>query len=121
MRYEIVVGPKYVRADLYHRRTAEDTRKFLGELAAECIRLQCFNVLVSVHASKPIFTLERYGFSSFIQIALRHSAKIAAVTDNAEQRVAHEYAVMLARLRGVNVRTFREEAAAAAWLENEQR
>lgn len=121
MRYEIVAGSKYVRADLYNRRTAEDTRKFLSALAAECIRLQRFNILVSVHASKPIFTLERYGFSSFIQIALRHSAKIAALTDNAECRVAHEYAVMLARLRGVNVRTFRDEAAAVAWLENGRR
>lgn len=120
MRYEIVAGSKYVRADLYHRRTAEDTRKFLSALAAECTRLRCFNILVSVHASKPIFTLERYGFSSFIQIALRNSAKIAALADNAECRVAHEYAVMLARLRGVNVRTFRDEAAAVAWLENGQ-
>ena len=118
MRYEIVPGPKYVRADLYNRRTAEDTRKFLSALAAECTKLDCFNVLVSVHASKPIFTLERYGFSSFIQVALRNSARIAALTDNAECRVAHEYAVMLARLRGVNVRTFRDEAAAVAWLEN---
>ena len=121
MRYEIVSGPKYLRADLYNRRTAEDTRKFLSTLAAECTRLDCFNILVSVHASKPIFTLERYGFSSFIQIALRNSAKIAALTDNAECRVAHEYAVMLARLRGVNVRTFRDEAVAVAWLENGQK
>lgn len=118
MQYEIVAGPHLVKATLLNRRTAEDTRKFLSALAAECIRLRCFNILVSVRASKPIFTLERYGFSSFIQIALRHSAKIAVFTDNAEQRVAHEYAVMLARLRGVNVRTFRDEAAAVAWLEN---
>ena len=121
MRYEIVAEPHYLRADLYNRRTAEDTRKFLSTLAAECTRLDCFNILVSVHASKPIFTLERYGFSSFIQIALRNSARIAALTDNAECRVAHEYAVMLARLRGVNVRTFRDEAAAVAWLENGQK
>ena len=121
MRYEIVAGPKYVRADLYNRRTAEDTRKFLSALAAECTRLGCFNILVSVHASKPIFTLERYGFSSFIQVALRNSAKVAALTDNAECRVAHEYAVMLARLRGVNARAFRDEAAAVAWLQNGQR
>lgn len=121
MRYEIVAEPQFVRATLLNRRTAADTRQFLTALAAECIRLQCFNVLVSVRASKPIFTLERYGFSSFIKVALKHSAKVAAVTDNAEQRVAHEYAVMLARLRGVNVRTFRDEAAAVAWLENGRR
>lgn len=121
MRYEIVPEPQFVRATLFNRRTAEETREFLSALAAECIRLQCFNILVSVRASKPIFTLERYGFSSFIQIALRHSAKLAVLTDNPEMRIAHEYAVMLARLRGVNVRTFREEGVAVAWLENGQR
>ncbi|MGH8642335.1 MAG: STAS/SEC14 domain-containing protein [Burkholderiales bacterium] len=121
MRYEIVAEPQFVRATLFNRRTAAETREFLTALAAECIRLQRFNVLVSVRASKPIFTLERYGFSAFIQLALKHSAKVAALTDNAEQRVAHEYAVMLARLRGVNVRTFRDEAAAIAWLENGKR
>jgi stage II sporulation SpoAA-like protein len=121
MRYEIVAEPQSVRATLFNRRTAEETREFLSALAAECTRLQCFNILVSVRASKPIFTLERYGFSSFIQVALKNSARIAVLTDNSEMRIAHEYAVMLARLRGVNVRTFREEAAAIAWLENGQR
>jgi hypothetical protein len=121
MRYEIVAEPQLVRATLLHRRTAEETRKFLSALTAECTRLGCFDILVSVRASKPIFTLERYGFSSFIRIALKNSAKIAVCTDNAEQRVAHEYAVMLARLRGVNVRTFRDEAAAVAWLKNGQK
>jgi hypothetical protein len=118
MRYQILAEPRFVRATLLNRRTAQETREFLSALTAECIRLGCFNILVSVRVSKPIFTLERYGFSSFIRLALKHSARVAVVTDNAEQRVAHEYAVMLARLRGVNVRTFRDEAAAIAWLEN---
>ena len=118
MRYLITAEPRFVRATLINRRTAADTRQFLTALANECIRLQCFTILIWVRASKPIFTLERYGFSSFIKIALKNSAKVAALTDNAEQRVAHEYAVMLARLRGVNIRTFRDEAAAVAWLEN---
>lgn len=121
MRYEIVAGPQYVRADLYNRRTAQETGEFLAALAEECIRLNCFRVLVSVHFSKPIFTLEKYGFSAFIEIALTNSAKIAVLTDNPEMRIAHEYAVMLARLRGVNVRTFRDEAVAVAWLENGRR
>ncbi len=121
MRYEIIAGPKYVRADLYNRRTAQETGEFLAALAEECIRLNCFRVLVSVHFSKPIFTLEKYGFSAFIEIALTNSAKIAVLTDNPEMRIAHEYAVMLARLRGVNVRTFRDEAVAVAWLENGRR
>jgi hypothetical protein len=118
MRYEIVARPQYVRADLYNRQTAAETGRFLAAVADECIRLQCYRVLVSVHSSKPIFTLERYGFSAFIELALKHSARVAVLTDNPEMRIAQDYAVMLARLRGVNVRTFRDEAAAVAWLEN---
>ena len=121
MRYEIVAQPQYLRADLYNRRTAKETREFLAAVTGECIRLGCYRVLVSVHSSKPIFTLEKYGFSAFIELALKHSAKVAVLTDNPEMRIAHDYAVMLARLRGVNVRTFRDETAAAAWLENGQR
>jgi hypothetical protein len=118
MRYDIVAEPHYVRADLYHRRTAQETGMFLAAVAEECIRLNCFRVLVSVHSSKPIFTLEKYGFSMFIRLALKYSGRFAVLTDNPEMRIAHEYAVMLARLRGVNVRTFRDEAAAVAWLED---
>jgi hypothetical protein len=118
MRYEIVAEPQYVRADLYNRQTARETGEFLAAVADECTRLGCFRVLVSVHSSRPIFTLERYGFSAFIEIAMKNSAKVAVLTDNPEMRIAHEYAVMLARLRGVNVRTFRDDAAAIAWLEN---
>ena len=121
MRYEIVAQPQYVRADLYNRRTAKETAEFLAAVADECTRLGCYRVLVSVHSSKPIFTLEKYGFSAFIELALAHSAKVAVLTDNPEMRIAHDYAVMLARLRGVNVRTFRDEAAAIAWLENGHR
>lgn len=118
MRYEIVAEPRYVRADLYNRQTARETGEFLTAVADECITRGCFHVLVSVHASRPIFTLERYGFSAFIELALRHSAKVAILTDNPEMRIAHEYVVMLARLRGVNARTFRDETAAIAWLES---
>ncbi len=121
MRYEIVAERQYLRADLYNRQTAEETGKFLAAVAEECIRLDCFRVLISVHASKPIFTLEKYGFSTFIELALKYSGKIAVLTDNPEMRIAHEYAVMLARLRGVNARTFRDGAAAVAWLENGRR
>lgn len=121
MRYEIVAGPQYLRADLYNRRTAKETREFLAAVADECIRRRCFRVLVSVHSSKPIFTLEKYGFSGFIELALKHCARVAVLTDSSEMRVAQDYAVMLARLRGVNVRTFRDDAAAVAWLVNGQK
>lgn len=101
---------------MFNRQTAEETREFLSAVADECIRRRCYRVLISVRSSKPIFTVERYGLSSFIELALKHSGQFALLADSRESRIAQEYVVMRARLRGVNVRTFRDEATAAQWL-----
>lgn len=119
MRYQMIAEPRYLRASLFNRQTAEQTREFLAAIASECLRLKCYRVLISVRGSRPIFTLEKYGFSSFVELALKYSGKFAVLTDSSEVRIAHEYAVMLARLRGIDARTFRDEAAAVAWLERE--
>jgi hypothetical protein len=118
MRYEITLHPAYLRADLYHRKSADETREFLEAVAAEGIRNGKWRVLISVHASDPIFTVEKYGLSSFIEIAQKYAEKIALVADSREVRIAHEYAAVLVRIAGVDVRTFREDGAAIAWLED---
>ena len=117
MRYEITLHPAYLRADLYSRRSAEETREFLEAVATESIRSEKWRVLISVHASDPIFTVEKYGLSSFIEIAQQYAERVALVADTREVRMAHEYAAVLVRLAGVDIRTFREEDAAVAWLE----
>lgn len=119
MWYQITDAADYLKADLFGRETAEQTREFLGAVAAECIRLRRYHVLICVHASRPIFAVEKYGLASFIEVALKYSGKIAILADSPEIRIAHEYVVLLARLRGVNVRNFRAEAAAIQWLKSE--
>lgn len=121
MRYQISAGPEYLRAELFNRQTAQETAEFLSAVAEQCIQRRCYRVLISVHSSKPIFTVERYGLSSFIELALKHSGQFALLADSRESRIAQEYAVMVARLRGVNVRTFRDEMTAGKWLESGQR
>jgi hypothetical protein len=118
MWYQITDASNFLRAELFNRQTADETREFLSALLAECVRHDCFRVLISVHSSRPIFSVEKYGLSKFIEIAIKNAAKVAILADSPEIRLAHEYAVMLARLRGVNVRAFRDEAAAAGWLSN---
>jgi hypothetical protein len=118
MHYRIVREPRYVRADLFNRRTSGETAEFLQAVAAACLRLGCYDILVSVHHSRPVFTVEKYGFSSFVELTLKYPARVAITADTAEVRLAQEYAAMLARLRGTNVRAFRDAAAAAAWLES---
>ena len=116
MRYRITAKPGYLKADLFNRQTAEETREFLSAVADECLQRRCYRVLISVHSSKPIFTVERYGLSSFIDLAMKHSGQFAVLADSRESRIAQEYVVMVARLRGVNVRAFRDEGLAAQWL-----
>ncbi len=101
---------------MYFRRTAGETREFLDAVAAEGIKNQCWRILVSVHASRPIFTVEKYGISSFLDLAVRYAEKIALHADAIEIHIAHDYIAFLARARGINVRTFRSEAAAIEWL-----
>ena len=116
MRYRITVEPDYVNAELFDRKTPEETRAFLAAVVAECRQHQLSRVLVSVQSSRPIFRAEKYGLSSFVELAVKFSGKIAVLGDSAESRIAQEYAVMLARLRGANVRTFPDKAAAVGWL-----
>jgi hypothetical protein len=118
MRYQILPLPLYLRADLHQRKSAEETRQFLEAVAAEGIRLGKWRVLISVHESDPIFTVEKYGLSAFIETAQKYAERIALVADTREVRIAHEYAAVLIRLAGVDVRTFEEEAPAIAWLED---
>jgi hypothetical protein len=118
MKYRITLEPGYLRADLFFRRTAAETREFLDAIAAEGIKHQRWRILISVHASRPIFTVEKYGFSSFLELAERYAEKIALHADAIEIHLAHDYAALLARTRGINVRTFRSEAAAIDWLKD---
>jgi len=120
MKYQITVEPGYLRADLYYRKTAAETREFLDAVAAEGIKHQRWRILISVHASRSIFTVEKYGISSFLDLAVRYAEKIALHADAIELHIAHDYIALLARARGINVRTFRNEAAAIEWLKDQR-
>jgi hypothetical protein len=69
-----------------------------------------------VRNSIPIFTVERYGFSVYLDLAFKSRYKIALVGDSLELRIAHQYIATMARIRGVRLRAFPEETAAIAWL-----
>ena len=114
--HRISAEPGYIRAELFGRQTVEETRKFLEAVLAEALEHQCGQVLICVRNSKPIFTVERYGFSRYLEIAFKSEHKIALMGDSWELRVAHQYIATLARMRGVNLRTFLDETAAIQWL-----
>ena len=114
--YRIGLDNGYVRCELFNRTTVDETRRFLEAAIAEVTKHRCPRVLICVRNSKAVFTLERYGFSSHMDVAFKSQYRIALVGDSLELRIAHQYISTLARIRGVNLRTFPEEGAAIGWL-----
>jgi hypothetical protein len=120
MWYRISAEQGYLRAELFGRKTVEETRRFLDAVVAEGLKHQRARLLIYARNSKPIFTLERYGFSRYLEIAFRSAYKIALMGDSLELRIAHQYIATQARLRGVNLLTFLDETAAIEWLRSDE-
>jgi hypothetical protein len=114
--HRISVEPGYLRSELFNRRTVDETRKFLEAVRAEALKHRLPQVLICVRNSAPIFTVERYGFSRYLDLAFESKYKIALVGDSLELRIAHQYVATMARMRGAKVRAFPHEAAAINWL-----
>ena len=114
--HRVTVESGYIRAELFNRQTLEETKSFLDDTVAATSRHGCSHVLICINNAKPIFTVERYGFSHYLEIARAGKYKIALVGSNRELRLAHQYYATLAQVRGVNLRAFSDEADALTWL-----
>lgn len=116
MQLRIVRETAYLRAELRGRETPEQMREALAAILAECRRCGVPRVLLSTRASRPLFKVEEFGLSSFLE-ELDAACRLALVGENQELRAADEYVATMAQQRGVSVRAFRSEAAAARWLQ----
>ena len=114
MLCEITVEAGYLRVDLFNRQTAEETRDALAAIAAEARKHACSQILISVHASRPIFKVEQYGLPDYF----KELGRIALTGDSAELRISQQYIESLARRHGINVRTFPNEQAALYWFKD---
>ena len=114
--HRIVEDADCLRAELFGRQTAAETREFLNVLADYATKRGQTRLLICVRCSKPVFTVEKYGIVEFFDLVSRYSARIALLGDSEEIRIAHQYIEALARQRGVNVRAFRDEPTALRWL-----
>jgi|SRR5882672_8044839 len=114
--YRVSAEQGYLRAELFNRQTAEETKEFLETVLASALQHRLPLVLICVRNSAPIFTVERYGFSRYLDLAFESKYKIALVGDTLELRIAHQYIATMARIRGVKLRAFPEESAAIGWL-----
>jgi hypothetical protein len=119
MLCEITVGPGHLRADLFDRQTAEEERDALAAIAAEARKRACSQILISVHASRPLFKVERYGLPDYFrEFGKILECRIALTGDSNELRLSQQYIELLARRSGVNVRSFPNEEAALSWFKD---
>jgi len=119
MLCEITVGPDYLRADLFNRNTPEETRDALVAIAAEARRHRFSQILISVHASRPIFKIEQSGLLDFFKrLGDMSKYRIALAGDSQELRLSQQYVEVVARRHGINVRSFANPGAALDWFKD---
>src|SRR2546426_1763227 len=115
--YKITAEPGYLRAELFERETVEETRAFLDAVVRDNAIHRRTRVLILVRASKSIFQVVAHGLMEcFEELSATAPGQIALVGDTRDLRLSHEYIEVIARQHGLNVRSFRDEAAALAWL-----
>ncbi len=115
--YKITAEPGYLRAELFERETVEETRAFLDAVVRTNADHRRSRVLILVRASKSIFQVVAHGLMEcFEELSATVPGQIALVGDTRDLRLSHEYIEVIARQHGLNVRSFPDEAAALAWL-----
>src|SRR5215510_3617007 len=80
--HRVTVERGYIRAELFNRKTIDETRAFLEAVTPEVLKHGCPRVLLCIRNSKPIFTVERYGFSRYLEIAFKSKYRIALTGDS---------------------------------------
>jgi hypothetical protein len=117
MLCEITVGPGYLKADLFNRQTVEETRDALVTITAEARKHKCLQILIAVHASRPIFKIEQSGVLDYFK-ELGDRYRVALTADSNELRLAQQYIESVARRSQMNVRSFPTQQAALDWFKD---
>ncbi|HLS87579.1 MAG TPA: hypothetical protein VK043_14855 [Burkholderiales bacterium] len=120
MKLHVEARTRYVYAELRERESAADMRAFILAAKRACLEHGCPRVLLSIRDSSAVFKAEDYGLDGasrgYMAGLVTAACRIALVGDSSELHHAHEYIELVARQQGVNVRAFRDPAAAAQWL-----
>ena len=116
MNFSIEAREGYLRAALHGRDTADEMRDFLLAVHAASKQHDLPKIVMSVRQSRAIFKPEDYGLNGYVNELVTPACQIALVGDTHELHTAHEYIEVVARQQGLNVRAFRDEAAALSWM-----
>jgi hypothetical protein len=120
MHFTFENSPQCLRATLYGRQTVEETLQFIAALAAEARKHAATRFLVCVRNSRPIFKVDQYRISEFFQQLAQGKQRVALLADSDEVRASHQYIEVLAAQQGAQVRAFRDEKRALAWLQSHE-
>ncbi|HMH19013.1 MAG TPA: hypothetical protein VK572_12795 [Burkholderiales bacterium] len=119
MRYKFTVEPAYLKVDLFDQHTAEETQQVLAAVAAEARKHGRSQILISAHASRPIFRVSQHGLPDYFkELGEVSRCRVALTGDSPELRLSQEYIESLAQRHGVNLRSFRSEQAALQWFKD---
>jgi hypothetical protein len=117
MHFHFELMQDHLRAELFGRKTVEETLEFVSTLVAEARKSSALQILIWVRNSRPIFKLEPYKVSDqFRQLSGVKGLRVALLADSDEVRASHQYIEVLASQQGASVRAFREESRALGWL-----
>ena len=117
MRYTIVAGPQYIKAEMVERDTAEETKEFVHAILETLRKHKPPRVLISIRSSRPLYKVDSWNLSGALdQMVPLKGLQVALVADSRELAMSQEYIALLARQRGVDFRTFAAEKEAAEWL-----
>jgi hypothetical protein len=117
MWYRFTVKQSGLSAELFNRRTAAESKEFLGALVAYAKRHRSTRVLIHVHVSRTVFRIGEHGLIEHLQqLSANPSCRLALLGDTTEICLSHEYIELLARQRGIDLCCFNDESSALQWL-----
>jgi hypothetical protein len=119
--YRIAIEPRddYLHVDVSGTNTPETIRRYSNDIRDACTRTGVFKVLVVVHLhGAPLSMLDVYkAIAQASDAAAGLGIRVAYVEPNPERsQVNLDIGETVARTRGIPAQTFRDVAAAAAWL-----
>lgn len=118
MGCKISVEPEYLRAELFGRETAEETRAFFRSIVLESRARRRSRFLLHYRSTSSILEVDRHGLIDLLVrlSSIESSHRIALVGDTDESRRSHEHVALLAQQRALSVRCFQTEPLALLWL-----
>ncbi len=117
-RYKITVEGGCLRAELRNHGTMEDMEAFLMTVAATCKVLDHGRVLISVDSDSRISSLlQQPMFSTYLNSLWSGPwHRVAVLGERADPQNASAHVDSFAQQRGIDVRSFDDEAAALQWM-----